>query len=109
MVMLLHEVEALKSFVVDSIRATDKLMNWNNKKEHKLPEGTKNLFKKAWKFLVREKIITQEESDNIQNIIDIRNRIGHQIHTLTADISISGHCCPVNRNKKGLNLNELLQ
>ncbi len=77
-VLLLHQVESLKSFVLGSIRATDK---------ERLPSGTKKLFPKVWAKLVKEDIITEEESKDIQQIIDIRNQIGHSIHSLVLDIS----------------------
>ena len=85
MMLLLHHVESLKMFVVNSIRATDKIIGHKN--TERLPEGTKKLFKKVWAILVKENILTQEESDDLQNIIDIRNKIGHAIHDMVSDIS----------------------
>ncbi len=93
MVLLLHQVESLKSFVLGSIRSTDRL----TQKEQRLPEGTKKLFIKVWALLVSEGIITEEESEDIQNIIEIRNEIGHSIHNLVSDIS--GNKFMVNNRK----------
>lgn len=84
MILLLYEVESFKSFVLGSIRSTDRFLT---EKERRLPEGTKKIFIKIWALLVEEDIITQEESEDIQNIIEIRNEIGHSIHNLVLDIS----------------------
>lgn len=85
MVLLLHQVESLKSFVIGSIQSSDSLPT--RQRKPRLPPGTKNIAKKAWSILVEEGVITQEESSDIQGIIDIRNQIGHSIHDLVNDIS----------------------
>ena len=85
MVLLLHQVESLKAFVLGSIRASDSLRKGRH--EAMLPEGTTKIFKKAWGILVKEGIITETESSDIQDIIDLRNDIGHSIHNLVMDIS----------------------
>ena len=85
MVLLLHQVESLKSFVIGSIRVTDS-MPYSDRKP-RLPRGGKKTAQKAWSILVEEGIITEEESADIQRIIDIRNEIGHSIHNLVKDIS----------------------
>jgi hypothetical protein len=84
MILLLHQVESLKSFVLGSIRSTDRLVL---EEKQRLPDGTKKLFIKVWAILVNEGIITKEESEDIQNIVEIRNEIGHSIHNLVLDIS----------------------
>jgi hypothetical protein len=85
MVLLLHQVESLKAFVLGSMRATDRIHSGSQ--EPMLPEGTKKIFKKVWAFLVKEGVITESESQDIQNIIDLRNDIGHSIHNTVMDIS----------------------
>ena len=85
MVLLLHQVETLKSFVLESIKSTDKILL--SKKEERIPEGTKKPMAKSWELLVRENIITEEESKDIERIIEIRNEIGHSIHGLVVDVS----------------------
>lgn len=87
MMIILFHIEELKSFVLGAIRATDKIYYGNDKAQHRLPEGTKNLYKKMWAVLVVEGILTQEESDDLQDIVDYRNQIAHSIHNLTFDIS----------------------
>ena len=85
MVLLLHQVESLKNFVIGSIKSSDR--SRAGRQKPKLPNGEKKVAKKAWEILVEEAIITQEESLDIQKIIDIRNQIGHSIHDLVTDIS----------------------
>jgi hypothetical protein len=85
MILLLHQVESLKSFVIGSIRASDKFSYRDQKP--RLLTGQKKIFKKAWAILVDEGIITEQDSNDIQRIIDVRNQIGHSIHDLVTDIS----------------------
>lgn len=85
MVLLLHQVESMKNFVLGSIFSSDRIPG-GQEKPRMLP-GEKQKVKKAWKILVEEGVITKEESDDIQRIIDIRNQIGHSIHDLVTDIT----------------------
>ena len=87
MVMILFYIEDLKSFVLDSIRATDKINSTLSRKNPRIPDNSKKLYQKVWAVLVSDGIITQEESDDIQRIIDYRNDIAHRIHQLTYDLS----------------------
>ncbi len=85
MVLLLHQVESLKAFVLGSIRASDRIRS--GRYTPMLPDGTKKIFKKVWEILVKEEIITEVASNDIQNIIALRNDIGHSIHDIVMDIS----------------------
>ena len=87
MVIMLFHVEQLKSFVLFAVRATDKIRYPNDETRHRLPHGTKKLYEKIWALLVSDGILTQEESDDLQEIIDYRNQIAHSIENLTFDIS----------------------
>ena len=42
---------------------------------------------KALAILVTEGVLTKLESDDLQNVIALRNKIGHTIHELVEDIS----------------------
>ena len=87
MVIILFHIEELKSFVLGAIRATDNARHRSDATRQRLPQGTKPLYEKMWAVLVSDGIVTQEESDDIQEIIDCRNQIGHSIQNLTYDIS----------------------
>lgn len=84
MVMILFHVENLKSFVLGSIRFSDKIGNSGNER---IPAGTKKPYEKAWSILVDEGILTSDESAEFQRIIDYRNDIGHRVQLLTCDLS----------------------
>lgn len=84
MVMILFHVENLKSFVLGSIRFSDKIVNSGNER---IPAGTKKPYEKAWSILVDEGILTSDESAEFQRIIDYRNDIGHRVQLLTCDLS----------------------
>jgi DNA-binding MltR family transcriptional regulator len=86
MVLLLHQVESLRSFVIGSIRASDKFATYASS-PLLLPEGTKRPLEKAFQILVSKAIITEKESEDLQRIIDLRNQVGHKIHELVSDIS----------------------
>jgi len=81
MILVLFYAEHLKDFVIETLRASDHFLTAPRIKHLK-----KDLPKKAWQILVDEKIITPEESAEIQKLIDYRNDIGHRIHFLTCDI-----------------------
>ena len=87
MVMILYYIEDLKSFVLESIKNTDKIMSNYGEKNKRIPDNSKKKYQKVWAILVSDGIITQEESKDIQRIIDYRNVIGHKIHQLTYDLS----------------------
>jgi uncharacterized protein YutE (UPF0331/DUF86 family) len=82
MVMILFYVERLKTFVCESIQATDAI----SEVEHRLPKNTKNIYRKAWAILVRDGILTEAEKNEIERIVDYRNEIAHRIHELTYDL-----------------------
>ncbi len=42
---------------------------------------------KACQILVDKEIITDKESEDLQDLIDLRNQVGHKIHELVSDIS----------------------
>lgn len=89
MVLLLHQVESLRSFVVGSIRASDKLAPLLSTSVL-LREGVKRPMEKALQILVDKKILTEEESEDLQSIIEVRNQIGHKVHELVSDITAPG-------------------
>lgn len=78
MLVVLFYIENLRSHVLETIRANDK---------QRIPRGTKKPYEKAWAYLVEKGIITQDESDDIQRLVDYRNTIAHGIHQLTYDLS----------------------
>jgi hypothetical protein len=84
MTIILFHAESLKRFIIASIRATDKL---SNRKNSRIPEGTKDVLQKAFDIMINENILTQNESDELQSLIDYRNDIAHRIHLLTCDIN----------------------
>jgi len=83
MVLLLHQVESLRAFVIGSVRGTDAVSGGVKR----LPEGAKKPMEKAFAVLVQEGVITEKESEDLQKIIGLRNKIGHSIHELVQDIS----------------------
>ena len=85
MVQLLHEVESLRSFLIGSIRGTDSLPSRAG--SHRVPAGTRGPMQKALGVLVDESIITDEESQDLQTIVELRNTVGHTVHELVGDIS----------------------
>ncbi|WP_018992713.1 hypothetical protein [Aromatoleum toluclasticum] len=87
MVLLLHQVESLRTFVIGSIRATDRLASATGGRGGRLPLNAKRPMEKALAILVQEDVITEKESIDLQQIIDVRNKIGHKVHELVEGIS----------------------
>lgn len=86
MMLVLFKIQDLKRFVLESINATDEMHYLLEGTAPRLTKGTKNLYKKVWAILVDDGILTQDESDDLQAIIDYRNDIAHCIEDLTCDI-----------------------
>jgi hypothetical protein len=87
MAIVLFYIEDLKAFVLDSIRATDRICSGRDDKKPRIPADATKVYEKAWAVLVADGIISQEDSDEIQCLINYRNHIAHGIHELTCDIS----------------------
>ena len=87
MVLLLHQVESLRTFIICSIRSTDRLAASMKTDVDRLPNGVKEPMKKALALLVHGGILTEKESKDLQSIIELHNQVGHTIHKLVADIS----------------------
>ena len=85
MVLLLHQVESLRAFVIGSIRATDRSPRSGS--TARLPAGAKKPMEKALAVLVSEGVISAKESSDLQSIVELRNKIGHTIHELVQDVS----------------------
>ena len=90
MVMLLFHVEDLKSFVLESVKVTQQLRGTLGRGNAATPSTDKNALKRAWTALVSDGILTQEERDDLQRIIDYRNDVAHRIHQLVSDLTAEG-------------------
>lgn len=86
MVLILFYMEDLRRFIMDSIKAADKLHGVNRLSDGKpkTKEGKKLELARA--LLVSEGVIDQAESDELKELVDYRNIIGHTIHDLTVDV-----------------------
>ena len=84
MVLLLHEYESLKRYIIGSIRCTDRL---GRPEDQRIPIGCKQPMEKALDVLVEAGIISTFEKSHIKEYGAFRNRIGHEVHRLVADVS----------------------
>ena len=86
MVLVLFYMEHLRRFIIGSIEATDKLHGLNRLSDGKpkTKEGKKLELARA--VLVSNGVINQAESDELKELVDYRNIIGHKIHDLTVDV-----------------------
>lgn len=86
MILILFYMEDLKTFILDSIRNTNSLLNDGESEPKKEKVGKGKLFDNARLKLVSEGIISKEESETLKELIDYRNDIGHRIYMLTSDV-----------------------
>ena len=87
MVLVLFYAEELKRDVLDTIQSTDRAGRaFNDQSRDRVPAGTKNAVDRALKALVADKALTPAEKDEIVELIDFRNAIGHELHHLLADL-----------------------
>lgn len=82
MILILFYIEDMKECIVSCIRATDSLHSTS-----RLPQGVKNLYKKAWSIAVSDGVITSDDKAHIEDYTDYRNIIGHSIYDLTCDVN----------------------
>jgi len=95
MVMILFYIEDLRKFIMGSIHATDELHGSNRLTDGKpkTKEGKKMDLARA--VLVSEGVISQSESDELHDLVDYRNLIGHKIHELTVDVGAYSDLTPL--------------
>jgi hypothetical protein len=86
MVLVLFYMEDLRRFIMGAIEATDQLHGVNRLSDGKpkTKEGKKLELARA--VLVSDGVIDQAESDELKELVDYRNIIGHTIHDLTVDV-----------------------
>jgi hypothetical protein len=91
MLLVLFYAEELKRAVLDSIRATDRIGKAiGSRSQDRVPQGIKKPVEKALAALVVDKAITISEKREIEALIDYRNAVGHQVHSLLADVASKG-------------------
>ena len=86
MVLILFYMEDLRRFIMGSIEATDKLHGLNRLSDGKPKTREGKKLELARAVLVSEGVIDQAESDELKELVDYRNIIGHTIHDLTVDV-----------------------
>ena len=86
MVLVLFYVEDLKHFLISLIGTNSSLQSAVALARAGLQKGAKGEFRAIWQVLVEKAIISNEESLDIQRLIDYRNLIAHQTQQLTRDI-----------------------
>lgn len=86
MALILFHAESLKSLILGSIRATDEFRRRFEGREERLPPGSRRPLVTAFRILVDDGVLTQSESDEVQDLIAFRNDVAHRIHQLTSDV-----------------------
>jgi len=85
MVLVLFYLENLRQFIMGSIQATDRIHGADRLSDGKAKTKDAKKFDLARALLVSDGAITQAESDELHELVDYRNLIGHRLHELTAD------------------------
>lgn len=86
MVLVLFYAEQLKAKVLSLIQGTDRFLARTGRTE-RVPKGTKNPVGKCLDALEVDGALSADEKAEIRRLIDYRNRVGHDIHELVADIT----------------------
>ncbi|MEL7698402.1 hypothetical protein [Pantoea brenneri] len=84
MILVLFYMEDLRNSIIDSLRASDTIDD--EVKTKKKCDRKIDKFKAARLRLESEGVISKKESQEIKELIDFRNTIGHRIYEITADI-----------------------
>lgn len=89
MVLVLFYAERLRQKLIDLIQTSDRLRaSFDNKYVERVPKGTKDTLRKCLNALVIDKALTNDEKDEIKRLLDYRNTVAHDLHELTADVTI---------------------
>ena len=86
-VLILFHIEEFKSETLGSVRASDRILSKISGTDVRLPEGTNKLFKKLWNSLVSDGVLTEEEKQEVEELIDYRNTVAHEIQNIIFDLS----------------------
>lgn len=84
MVLVLFYIEQLREFLISSFNLADSMRERNEKR---IPSSSKQIFKRVWKILVIDNVLSAEEIKEVQELLEYRNDIAHRIHLLTCDLS----------------------
>ncbi|MGN6450156.1 MAG: hypothetical protein ACTHLK_16480, partial [Brucella intermedia] len=89
MVLVLFYAERLRQKLIDLIQTSDRLRaSFDSKYVERVPKGTKDTLRKCLNALVIDKALTNDEKDEIKRLLDYRNTVAHDLHELTADVTI---------------------
>ena len=80
MLLMLFYTQEIKDFITGAVKITDLL---NNNSERKSDFN----FKKALDNLACDKVITEDEKNELENLINYRNDIAHRLYQLVADLN----------------------
>lgn len=89
MTLAIYYAEEIRRVIISAIQTHDNLLKSikPNETTERLPPGTKKPLEKALALWVDEKLISQEEADDVKRLVDYRNDIAHRMHLLHADLS----------------------
>jgi hypothetical protein len=89
MTLAIYYAEEIRRVVITAIQTQDKFSKSlkPNETTERLPPGAKRPLEKALAIWVDEKLISQNEADDIKRLVDYRNDIAHRMHLLHADLS----------------------
>ncbi|MGR0116438.1 hypothetical protein [Ralstonia pseudosolanacearum] len=94
-VLTLFYMEDLRQCVIRSIQTTDAVHGVNRLDDGKPKTRDGKILELARAVLVSEDVINQAESDDLKELVDYRNIIGHKIHDLTVDVGAHSHLTPI--------------
>jgi hypothetical protein len=86
--LVLFYVERIKTEVMDLVQTTDRFrVRFGALEKERVPEGSKDSLKNCLLALVDDGVISTIEKDEIVDLINYRNTIGHEIHNIMIDVA----------------------
>lgn len=89
MVLVMFYAEQLRRKVLELIQSTDRfraILADGTSAESRVPKTAKDQVKKCLNALVDDGALSVAEKDEIRDLIDYRNLVGHEIHNLVGDV-----------------------
>jgi hypothetical protein len=84
MMLSLFYAEELKRFLVSTIEVSERF-----RKTKRFKKGAKFNYAMAADVFLKEGHLSKDERDELKTLIDFRNDIAHELHTLTFDVGRS--------------------
>ncbi|EJA7342767.1 TPA: hypothetical protein JG809_004858 [Vibrio parahaemolyticus] len=81
--MVIFYIEAIKNLALQSFQSTDEMFN----EEPRIPKDAKNKYKKLWRYLLKEGVLSGSDKESLEKLIEFRNASAHSLSDVFSDLN----------------------